>query len=324
MAATTTRPAPHTKSSRSTPSKSTRERPEMTKRVEQLVSTEIGFVDNPTFRVTTQVAADVPELVALVENEVYPRSLTRDVQQLSSNLKPLCEFPVLQLEDEQQLFRQMNFHKFRANQLRVLLASSPRKRSYADELENCLERSLRLRNYLVLCNLRLVMSIAKQFINHSTTFDMAFSEGVGCLINAVEKYDFSRGFRFSTYATSAIRRELYRLMIKNHQRQQRYVTGSSEVSLDLQDTSAPASSTAEQQSQFDTLLQMMERLDEREQLILKSRFGFDKSTGQKTTYTEIGKRLGVSKERVRQIAERALGRLRELAPGFGLDASLVS
>ena len=71
------------------------------------------------------------------------------------------------------------------------------------------------------------------------------------------------------------------------------------------------------QGGYSSLTKMLEKLDDREKLIIRARFGFDAEGGRKSTYTTLGKQLGISKERVRQLAERAIGKLRAIAPEFG-------
>ena len=57
---------------------------------------------------------------------------------------------------------------------------------------------------------------------------------------------------------------------------------------------------------------MLKQLDERERLIIRSRYGFDTEGGRKESYTNLGKQLGISKERVRQIEQRAIMKIREM------------
>jgi len=292
--------------------------------VADLIDHEIGFIDNPHFRAASLTEPAKDSFVYLVELGRAAKQHRQRGAYSSTPFGKLCELPLLSADEEKELFTRMNFLKFRANQVRVQLASHPSNHHHAREIRELLERALHVRNYLVLANMRLVMSIAKHFTNRITTFDTAMSEGINCLIKAVEKYDCTRGFRFSTYATSAVRRELYRLVIRNQKRQQRFVTSSDTLETDDVETDRNPQERVCSGAHYQALQQMLARLDPREQYILRARFGFDKSTGNKTTYTAIGKRLGVSKERVRQIAERALGRMRDLSGEFGLDAELVT
>jgi RNA polymerase primary sigma factor len=64
--------------------------------------------------------------------------------------------------------------------------------------------------------------------------------------------------------------------------------------------------------------QLLNGLDERERMIVSSRFGLE-SSGKKETFSALGKQLGISKERVRQLAERAVNKLRNSAQELGLE-----
>lgn len=68
------------------------------------------------------------------------------------------------------------------------------------------------KNKLVMCNTKLVVSIAKHFLNHGMSFLDLIQEGNQGLIRAVEKFDYTRGFKFSTYATWWIRQAITRAL----------------------------------------------------------------------------------------------------------------
>ena len=67
-----------------------------------------------------------------------------------------------------------------------------------------------------------------------------------------------------------------------------------------------------------TIDQLLDRLDERERMIISGRFGLE-SSGKKETFSALGKQLGISKERVRQLAERAVLKLRDSAEELGIE-----
>lgn len=267
------------------------------------------------------------ELVAQVEEGRLPPAPTPR-NWGASNLSRLCAQPLLSADDERALFRQMNFRKFRVEQLRQAqtdaereLAKPARRAALNRAIREATRRAERLRNHLIVSNVRLAVSLAKKFVSPETSLESAVSGAIWSLLHAVEKFDYSRGFRFSTYATQAIRRDLYRLVVKNHAHRQRFGVSVDEQ---LSERNHPALAQEPQSphgaASYGKLLDMIGRLDPREQFILKTRFGFENPAGRKATYVTIGEELGVSKERVRQIAERALVKLREWAPEFGLES----
>jgi len=242
----------------------------------------------------------------------------------------LCAQPLLTAAEEQSLFRQRDLRRDRAAQLhRELVESPPRgrgaRRRCSDLQEawsDALARAERLRNYLVVSNVRLAVSLAKKFVAPETSLDTAVSAAIWSLLNAVEKFDHRRGFRFSTYATQAIRRDLYRLVVKNHAYRQRFSGGgdAEAAETDAAETPGRSVTVACGPADYEAISAMLDRLDPRERLILRSRFGFDSLDGRKSTYIAIGEELGVSKERARQLAERALEKMRTWAPAFGLES----
>lgn len=221
---------------------------------------------------------------------------------------------------------------------------------------------------LIQANLRLVVSIAKKYIGQGVLFMDLVQEGSLGLIRAAEKYDYSKGFKFSTYATWWIKQTIIRA-ISNYSRSiripvhmtdkiRRYKKTALElnfllgreatekeigekmglsvkkvlsikrsiikepVSLDcpvtddlnvedyVQDSK---SSSPEEKTSINSLCDSMEcllnELDEREKKILTYRFGIN---GQQTkTLEQLGNLMGFSKERIRQLEESAIKKLRQ-------------
>lgn len=238
----------------------------------------------------------------------------------------------------------------------------------------------RAKERLILCNLRLVASIAKGFTGRVLDLMDLIEEGNLGLLHAVERFDPTRGFRFSTYATwwilratrravntsartiriptymvevvagakraqAALRDELRReptmrevanrLGLKGTRAQllRRAMSaetlsiyegapgaGAPEVSLAAvlrsRDTARPDQATFDKM-ELQTLAHLLETIDEREARILALRFGLGKGTPK--TLRETGRRVGLSRERVRQIEKSALRRLKEAMTraGFG-------
>lgn len=242
-----------------------------------------------------------------------PRRVADDVP---AYLRHLFHVPLLTPEGELALFRKLNYLRWRADQLRRALDPASASASDIDRIEALLDQAQAVKNQIVQSNLRLVVSIAKRHVSPTQELFELVSDGNLSLMRAVDKFDFNRGFKFSTYASWAIIKNFARTVPEQRQLRDRYQTGRDEY-LDNAIGARPVEhDDAEWTSLRGTVDRMLAVLDEREQSILRHRYGLETS-GESQTLEQIGQRLGVSKERVRQIEARAMAKLRA---DFALDA----
>ena len=182
-----------------------------------------------------------------------------------------------------------------------------------DEIESLYEQAVGVKNDIVRANLRLVVSIAKRHVGQGENFFELVSDGNMSLIRAAEKFDYARGNKFSTYATWAIMKNFARTIPDELRHRDRYRTSHDEM---FYATPEGRSDQYEQESaqalRERQIGRILERLDEREQKIIISRFGLNHSN-EPLTLKEVGAELGVTKERIRQIEARALDKLRQAA-----------
>ena len=229
-------------------------------------------------------------------------------------LRSLYKTALLSREEERDLFRRYNYVKYKAVKLRDALRGQPSpKVADIDRIERLLDEAHRIKNDIIQANLRLVVNIAKRHVGLQTNFFELISDGNMSLMRAVDKFDYTRGFKFSTYASWAIMKNFARSVPKAGARRERFQTGRDE----LLETSRDLRFEGEEPyrepdvSVRQSIERVLGKLVPREREIVMRRFGLGDVPGPQTL-EEVGRHFGVTKERIRQIEGRALNKLRGL------------
>jgi len=288
---------------------------ELVQRTKAVLKHEIGFISNAEF--STKDAAkrifESPLDLAPSQADVALATVRRAGADLPMHLSRLCEARLLTPAQESALFRRMNFLRHQAAVHRSLLNVAEPSASRLLLVERLLLLADWHRDRIVEANTRLVFSIVKKFINANNLFDDLLSDGIVALIRAVEKFDYDRGFRFSTYATQVVRRNAYREIVQNQQERAKMIGGLQDMDIDLSDEErSPAISESRWHELRSRLSLMLGDLDRREKFIIRARFSLG-SHRRVHTLQALADRLGVSKERVRQLERRAMDKLRAMA-----------
>lgn len=300
-----------------------------------------------------------------------PDRLVHETDPLALYLKQISKYPLLSMEEEQSIgekiqdMRDLAFHT--RERLQAVTASAEKQEILREVLG--LEEELRiLKNRMINANLRLVVSIAKKYQHRGLSLLDLIDEGNIGLIEAVDRFDYTRGCRFSTYGTWWIRQAIIKSLadkgrviripihmlntikkcyfVAKHLTQElgrdpsndelaEYMqmpankvkeimkfsqeTASLDTTVDEDNVTSLAELIKDENSEEpfefvfhmtlqDTLDEVLKQLSDREMKIIQLRFGL---AGEGPfTLEETGKMLGITRERVRQIQEKAIMKLR--------------
>jgi RNA polymerase sigma factor (sigma-70 family) len=289
-------------------------------RAQRLLEQSLECIYHPSFddpKAEAEILAPMPELEKF---EVQRRQMHAP-KDAPPELAALYEMPLLSKEQEQHLFRKMNFLKHKAAQLRARLDPCRARIQDIKQIEDLQNQASVLKDTLIGCNMRLVVSIAKRHAGQTDNFFELLSDGNMSLIRAVEKFDFSRGNKFSTYASWAIMKNFARSIPEEKHRRERYLTGHEDLFEAAPDTRGnEQEDLAAQEQKVYQVNRLLEYLEPREREIIRMRAGLD-SHSEGMTLEEIGHHLGITKERVRQLNVRIMNKLRTIAREHNVDPS---
>jgi RNA polymerase primary sigma factor len=275
-------------------------------RARRLLAGDLTYIAHPSFDDPSARDAILAPLPGIETPGLDPTRVTH-----GSDTNPSRGTRLPSREQEGHRFRQMNYLKYLARRICDRIDPDSPNPDDLDEVERLQDEALKLKNHTVETHLRLVVSVAKKHVRPCYDMPERISDGTFALMLAVDRFDFARGNRFSTYATWAILNEFTRRDRKESRRKYH------PLALYLDSLALPDSARSEQEQEeaqdrrTATVRRWLDRLDKRERRILASRYGID--GGPEQALHQIGRDLGISKERVRQLANRAQDKLRKFA-----------
>lgn len=263
-------------------------------RARELTQRKIDYIDSPEFAAEdAQTRLLDPPVETLLE-EATTRS------------------GLLSRQQEQALFRRYNFLKSLAVRERAVIRQQQPAVARLRRIETLLDSADRIKQYIIGANMPLVISIARRHQAAGLPMSEMVGDGTLSLMAAVEKFDYTRGYRFSTYAGWAIAKDFARKIPAEARRPDR-AGGSDMASLphDFRLGNLPDIAAVEQ-AQHDLISVIRSNLDPREQFIILNHYPIDTGVIRKKPMTlkQLGETLNLSKERVRQIELQALQKLR--------------
>jgi len=289
-------------------------------RAQRLLDLPLDYVPHPSFEDAANAAEILAPMPDFEEYEEKRRAM-KAPKDVGAELAPLYELPLLSKDQEQHQFRKMNYLKYRAATLRKEFLNESGddvdpvkvRTQTLDEIERLAAEADAVKKLLINANMRLVVNIAKKHIHQAESLFELISDGNLSLMRAVEKFDFGRGFKFSTYASWAIIKNFARSIPDEKTRRERFLTGHEEIFEVKPDTRADEhEALATQERATHSVNRLLEFLEPREREIIRMRAGLD-DHAKGMTLEEIGQQFGITKERVRQLNARAMKKLREVA-----------
>jgi len=276
---------------------------------QRLKERKVRFIDDALYH-----QADAREVIdSIVAQEEITAGTSVEEGRVPRDLPPylqaLYRTPLLTPARERALFLKFNYCKYQFVSARRRLDPELIRHRDLDELQRRLDEATGVKNEIVQANLRLVVSVARKHLRPGMSLMELISEGNITLMRAVEGYDFHRGHRFSTYATLALMKGFAR-SVPQMLSASRKSSGDVEILTQVADRRAtPASESIVRR---DEVRHLLSRLSDRERAVLSAHFGLDSEPAAES-YDQLAQRLGLTKQRVRQIHHAAMDKLRSAA-----------
>lgn len=298
--------------------------PEDERILNQLMAEEMDFIDSKAFYekdAAKKIYDDAPAVRKPDASWYHP--VMDDLNPNRHRLPKSTEQVILTGAEERVLFLQFNYARYQIWTIQEEFKKTADKRPTPEQAQEMLRwyrKADEMREQIAETNLALVLAMAKRTRMSEVDFADLVSEGNMALLRAVDKFDCERGFKFSTYACRAILKAFSRQGMKLSKYRQRFPTDfdpklekSNHLDTKRADFVSDAASEVKR-----IVLENQAALTDIERTVINHRFRLDGATEEKPmTLEQVGQIIGVTKERVRQIQNKALEKIRlELETSF--------
>ena len=248
---------------------------------DKLNTTQFRKIFEDNFENEEEIMAAMPD---------YKKYLKKKIEGSS----PVYAEPLLSREQEWHLFRQYNFLKYK---FKEIVSKDIFNTEIVENLESLVKKFNDIRKRLIYTNTRLILHIFKKYSNVDT--DSFVSDGYYAMLLAVDAFDYRRGIKFCTYVywviVDVVRKSKY-------QNDGSPITGMEEI-LNEKLCKINMEEEIHRNEKNNFVHEILEKVHPREKEIIMDLYGLK---GHKLTLEQIGKKLNLSKERVRQINKNAI------------------
>jgi len=285
--------------------------------LQQIMSGEQDFIPSPAFEEANAEAAiyeDAPDVPKPDTSWYHP--VMDDLSGTRTRTVKSTQQVILTGAQEKILFHQFNYARFRIKRIQDVVWKTDARTPSPDEAQEILKWyrvADRIREQIAETNLALVLAMAKRTRMSEVDFADLVSEGNMALLRAVDKFDAGRGYKFSTYACRAILKAFSRQGMKLSKYRQRFPTDF-DPKLERSNFLEVKRNTFEKDAAEEVKRIVIENradLSEVERTVVEHRFGLETGELDKPmTLEQVGQIIGVTKERVRQIQNKAMEKIR--------------
>jgi RNA polymerase sigma factor (sigma-70 family) len=283
------------------------------KQVEPLLAVNYAYMDSPIYK-QRRIEASLFSFEGGQEPALPLTSWYQPTRDDALDPSAVGAPQLMKAPEEKLMFLRFNYCKRKLTRLARTIAREGLTRNSAEQFIDWHRRFEHFREYLVRTNLALVLAMAKRTRLGDVDFAEIVSEGNMALLRAVDKFNVDRGFKFSTYACRAILKAFSRTAQKHTRHRTRFPV-EFEPEMEKSDWQDRRRDLVEADC-VDELKQIVDRnladLSNVEQTVIRRRFNWEQTQETPLTLEEVGKIIGVTKERVRQIQNKAMAKIRLL------------